>query len=68
MRTDALTLDVHANVVARLQEAAAEEVAESDEEEEASGPLALAIDVQDAGAGEANADAKVSLLVLGDSN
>ena len=61
--TDALTLDVHATVVARLQQAVAEQIeeaAEVDEEEEASGPLALAIDVQDAGAGDDSADASAS--------
>jgi len=58
--TDALTLDVHANVIAKLEEAAAEEVTEGDEEEEASGPLALAIDVQDAAAGDESADASAS--------
>jgi exoribonuclease-2 len=54
--TDALTLDVHASVVARLQEPAAAISAEEAEDEEVaagSGPLALAIDVQDAGEGEA---------------
>ena len=51
--TDALTLDVHASVLARLQEPAAADE-ESDEDEAASsGPLALAIDVQDAGADDA---------------
>ena len=61
--TDALTLDVHATVIARLQQAVAEQIeepAEVDEEEEASGPLALAIDVQDAGAGDDSADASAS--------
>jgi exoribonuclease-2 len=59
--TDALTLDVHANVIARLQEpVAAEEAAEPEEEDEASGPLALAIDVQDAAAGDESADASAS--------
>ena len=61
--TDALTLDVHATVIARLQEPAAaqaEEAVEGDEEEEASGPLALAIDVQDATAGEESADGAAS--------
>ena len=61
--TDALTLDVHATVIARLQQAVAEQIeepAEVDEEEEASGPLALAIDVQDASAGDDSADASAS--------
>jgi exoribonuclease-2 len=58
--TDALTLDVHATVVARLAEPVAEEAIEGDEEEaSSSGPLELAIDVQDAGGdgGDASATA-----------
>jgi exoribonuclease-2 len=53
---DLLTLDLHASLLARLDDAApAETLAEPDaeeaeEEEEASGPLALAIDVADADA------------------
>jgi exoribonuclease-2 len=48
---DLLTLDVHASLAARLGETASEEAAEPEEEEEApaSGPLALAIDLADAG-------------------
>jgi exoribonuclease-2 len=49
--TDLLTLDVHANVVARLDDAAAaaEPVDDADAEEaaESAGPLTLAIDVKD---------------------
>jgi len=50
--TDLLTLDVHANVIARIDEAAADAVAEEadtgddTEAEEGAGPLTLAIDVQ----------------------
>ena len=58
--TDALTLDVHASVIARLQEALAE-APEAEEEEEASGPLALAIDVQDACSGEDSAEGSTSI-------
>jgi exoribonuclease-2 len=53
---DLLTLDLHASLLARLDDAApaatlAEpEAEEAEEEEEASGPLALAIDVADADA------------------
>ena len=49
---DLLTLDVHATLVARLDEAlpsAGEADEEADEEAEAAAPLALAIDVADAG-------------------
>ena len=63
--TDLLTLDVHANVIARIDDlAAAAEGAEADvgddtEAEEGAGPLTLAIDVQsddgaDAGAAQAS--------------
>jgi exoribonuclease II len=55
--TDALALDVHANIVAKLQPVAkpVEEAEEAEDEEEASsGPLALAIDVQDAGGDDNN--------------
>lgn len=46
--TDLLTLDVHANVVARLDDAApAEPEAEADDLAENAGPLTLAIDVAD---------------------
>jgi exoribonuclease-2 len=54
---DLLTLDLHASLLARLDDTApaatglAEpEAEEAEEEEEASGPLALAIDVADADA------------------
>ncbi len=48
--SDALTLDVHANLIARLDEQAAAEVAATEEEDEAgqAAPLALAIDLNDA--------------------
>jgi exoribonuclease-2 len=46
--TDALTLDVHANLVARLDEAAAEPTSgDDDEEAAAAAPLTLAIDVDE---------------------
>jgi exoribonuclease-2 len=49
--TDLLTLDVHANVVARLDDAPpAEAQAEADDEADTAGPLTLAIDVQADGA------------------
>jgi exoribonuclease-2 len=50
--TDALTLDVHANLVARLDEAPSAPAEPEDDEEAAAAeaaPLALAIDVADAG-------------------
>jgi exoribonuclease II len=59
--SDALTLDLHATLAARLDEAlpaAAEE--ESDDEAEAAAPLALAIDVGDADAGSPADDAPAS--------
>ncbi len=47
--TDALTLDVHANLLARLDEAAAEAPAAEEEDDAAeAAPLALAIDVNEA--------------------
>ena len=58
--TDLLTLDLHANLVARLdadEAAAAAPEADEGEEAEAAGPLTLAIDVQDAEAGEGAAAA-----------
>ncbi|HEY1392277.1 MAG TPA: RNB domain-containing ribonuclease [Methylibium sp.] len=58
--TDLLTLDVHANLMARLdadEAAAAAPEADEGEEAEAAGPLTLAIDVQDAEAGEGAAAA-----------
>ncbi len=46
--TDALTLDVHANLLARLDETAAEEPAAEEEDDAAeAAPLALAIDVNE---------------------
>ena len=46
--TDALTLDVHANLLARLDEAAAEaEVADEEDDAAEAAPLALAIDVNE---------------------
>ncbi|HEY4083651.1 MAG TPA: RNB domain-containing ribonuclease [Burkholderiaceae bacterium] len=48
--TDEMTLDVHANLIERLDEAALEAAEASDEgedEEETSGPLTLAIDVNE---------------------
>ncbi|MEW6704632.1 MAG: RNB domain-containing ribonuclease [Pseudomonadota bacterium] len=58
---DLLTLDVHASLLVRLgetlEEAAGEPEAEEDEEAPAQGPLALAIDLADAGNGEDSAPA-----------
>ena len=50
---DLLTLDVHASVVARLDEPPppADEPVEADEAEERAGPLTLAIDVAEDGDG-----------------
>jgi exoribonuclease-2 len=51
--TDEMTLDVHANLIERLDEAAAEtaelaeEAEEAEDDEETSGPLTLAIDVNE---------------------
>jgi exoribonuclease-2 len=45
--TDALTLDVHANLLARLDEPAPEAVAEEEDEALQAAPLALAIDIGD---------------------
>jgi exoribonuclease II len=45
--TDALTLDVHANLVARLDEAPAEAAPEEDDEALQAAPLALAIDIDE---------------------
>ncbi|HWI12569.1 MAG TPA: RNB domain-containing ribonuclease [Burkholderiaceae bacterium] len=56
--TDLLTLDLHANVVARLDDVAADAApadADADEGAESAGPLTLAIDV--AGDGAADTDA-----------
>jgi exoribonuclease-2 len=58
--TDLLTLDVHANVIARIDEVAAVDAAEADagedaEAEEGAGPLTLAIDVQSDEAADAGA-------------
>jgi exoribonuclease-2 len=56
--TDLLTLDLHANVVARLDDVAAAAVpaeAEADEEVDSAGPLTLAIDVAGDGADAASA-------------
>jgi exoribonuclease-2 len=52
---DEMTLDVHASLVERLDEAApaAEPEAEEDELEAAATPIALAIDINDGAAGEA---------------
>jgi exoribonuclease II len=58
--TDLLTLDLHANVVARLDDVAAAAVpaeAEADEEVDSAGPLTLAIDVAGDGADAASAAA-----------
>ena len=59
--TDLLTLDVHANVIARIDDiaaadAAAEEAEAGDdaEAEEGAGPLTLAIDVQSDDAADAS--------------
>jgi exoribonuclease-2 len=52
--TDLLTLDVHASVLTRLDDAgttADDASVEPDEGEDTAGPLALAIDVDDAAAG-----------------
>ncbi len=51
--TDALTLEVHANLLVRLDEQAAAPQEEADEDEPAAAPLALAIDVNEA---ESSAD------------
>ena len=49
--TDLLTLDLHANVIGRLDDAPpADAQAETDDEAESAGPLTLAIDVQGDGA------------------
>lgn len=58
--TDLLTLDVHANVIARIDDAAAADAAEADtgedaDAEEGAGPLTLAIDVQSDEAADAGA-------------
>jgi exoribonuclease-2 len=45
--TDALTLDVHANLLARLDEAAPETAPDEDDDAAAAAPLALAIDVNE---------------------
>jgi exoribonuclease II len=46
--TDALTLDVHANLLARLDEVAASTAAEEDDSEAVdAAPLALAIDLNE---------------------
>nr|WP_052311081.1 ribonuclease catalytic domain-containing protein [Rubrivivax gelatinosus] len=52
---DLLTLDLHASLVARIEDEPPEAVAEVDDEAEAVGPLTLAIDVNDAPAGDAAA-------------
>ncbi|MCD0420745.1 RNB domain-containing ribonuclease [Rubrivivax sp. JA1024] len=52
---DLLTLDLHATLVARIEDEPPEAVAEVDDEAEAVGPLTLAIDVNDAPAGDAGA-------------
>ncbi|MGC4078322.1 MAG: RNB domain-containing ribonuclease [Rubrivivax sp.] len=52
---DLLTLDLHATLVARIDDEPPEAVAEVDDEAEAVGPLTLAIDVDDAPAGDAAA-------------
>jgi len=52
---DLLTLDLHATLVARIEDEPPEAVAEVDDEAEAVGPLTLAIDVNDAPAGDAAA-------------
>lgn len=52
---DLLTLDLHATLVARIEDEPPEAVAEVDDESEAVGPLTLAIDVNDAPAGDAGA-------------
>ena len=61
---DLLTLDLHAQLLRRLDDApaaAAEGTESEDESEEASGPLTLAIDVADASAGETpGADAEAA--------
>jgi len=44
---DEMTLDLHANLVERLDEVIAETESEEEDEEEASGPLTLAIDVNE---------------------
>jgi exoribonuclease-2 len=55
--TDALTLDVHANLLARLDEpvTAEPQAAEDDEDAAAAAPLALAIDVDDGAAAATDA-------------
>ena len=45
--TDEMTLDVHANLIERLDEVAVEATEEAEDEEETSGPLTLAIDVNE---------------------
>jgi exoribonuclease-2 len=52
---DLLTLDLHAALLARIEDEPPEAVAEVDDEAEAVGPLTLAIDVNDAPAGDAAA-------------
>ncbi|MBK1613146.1 ribonuclease II [Rubrivivax gelatinosus] len=52
---DLLTLDLHATLAARIEDEPPEAVAEVDDEAEAVGPLTLAIDVNDAPAGDAAA-------------
>jgi exoribonuclease-2 len=52
---DLLTLDLHAALLARIDDEPPEAVAEVDDEAEAVGPLTLAIDVNDAPAGDAAA-------------
>ena len=66
--TDLLTLDLHANVVTRLDDVAAPSepaaaIDEADVEEAASaaGPLTLAIDLKDDAAEAAGGDATVTL-------
>jgi exoribonuclease-2 len=58
--TDLLTLDLHANVVARLDDVAAETApaeADGDEGADSAGPLTLAIDVASDGAADTDATA-----------
>ncbi|MBZ8141949.1 ribonuclease II [Rubrivivax gelatinosus] len=52
---DLLTLDLHATLAVRIEDEPPEAVAEVDDEAEAVGPLTLAIDVNDAPAGDAAA-------------